>query len=470
MRQRPRLPLLPPLSLRARVTLAGGLAVFVALLAAALVLYPAADRDLHDQLDTSLISTATTSPKFAQQLKEQLGSSGGTLASAAPLKVGDVLIQFVDGTQAAGTPTPFVPVSDADTKLALGDAPAYFTTIKYQGTDYRLYTSVYSARAGMLLRVAKPQSDALAPLSRLRDLLIGLVLGGALAAAFATRLLAGRVLRPVGALTDTVEHVARTQDLSTRVDVSGQDEIGRLGRSFTAMMSALDGSIQQQRRLVADASHELRTPLTSLTTNLELLAEPGGLADPQAAQLLAAAREQSGELKALINDLVDLARYGEAEAHYEDLRLDLIAAELVARAAKRAPGLKFATDLAPCLITADPDAIERALGNLLDNAVKWSPSDATVRVVVGTSPSPDGAAPDRAWFSVADEGPGIPEADLPHIFDRFYRSTEARAKPGSGLGLSIVRQIADAHGGEVGAYSRDPGPGTEFRFIIPAAR
>ena len=470
MHPHPRPRLLPYLSLRARVTLAGGVVVFVALLAASLVLYPAADRDLHDQLDNSLISTATTSPKFAQELKQQLGSSGGTLSSAMVLKVGDMLIQFVDGTQSAGTPTPFVPISAADTELALGNTPAYFSSIKYQGTDYRLYTSVYSAKGGMLLRVAKPQSDALAPLSRLRDLLIGLVLGGALAAAFVTRLLAGRVLRPVGALTDTVEHVARTQNLSTRVDAGGQDEIGRLGRSFTAMMSALDGSIQQQRRLVADASHELRTPLTSLTTNLELLAEPGGLADPQAGQLLAAAREQSGELKALINDLVDLARYGETEAHYEDLRLDLAAAELVARAAKRAPKLKFDTDLAPCLVTADPDAIERALGNLLDNAVKWSPPDATIRVRVGTSTSADGSSLDQAWFSVADEGPGIPEADLPHIFDRFYRSAEARAKPGSGLGLSIVRQIADNHGGAVGAYPRDPGPGAEFRFTIPVAR
>jgi two-component system sensor histidine kinase MprB len=459
----------PHLSLRARIALAGGLIVFLTLLAASLVLYPAADRDLHDQLDNSLITTAAASPKLAQELKQAISRSNGT-PSDTVISVGDTLIQFVDGTEPAGTPTPLAPISVADTQLALGNTTAYFDAVKYQNADYRVYTSVYDTKNGMLLRVAKPQSDALAPLSRLRMLLIGLVLGGALAAAFAARLLAGRVLRPVGALTDTVEHVARTQDLSTRVRAGGQDEIGRLARSFTAMMSALDGSIQQQRRLVADASHELRTPLTSLTTNLELLAEPGGLADPQAAQLLAAAREQSGELKSLINDLVDLARYGETEAHYEDLRLDLLAAEVIARAAKRAPKLRYETDLEPCLVTADPDAIERALGNLLDNAVKWSPPDSTIRVSVGTQTSPGAVPPEQAWFRVADEGPGIPEADLPHIFDRFYRSTAARAKPGSGLGLSIVRQIADTHGGHVLAQPRDPGPGVEFRFVIPAAR
>ena len=467
----------PQLSLRARIALAGGLIVFITLLAASLVLYPVADHDLHDQLDNSLITTASASPKLAEELKQAISRSNGT-PSDTVVPVGDTLIQFFDGTKPTGTPTPLAPISVTDNQLALGNTTAYFSTIKYQSTDYRVYTSVYDAKNGMLLRIAKPQSDALAPLSRLKFLLIGLVLGGALAAALATRLLAGRVLRPVGSLTDTVEHVAATQDLSTRVDARGQDEIGRLARSFTAMMSALDGSIQQQRRLVADASHELRTPLTSLTTNLELLAEPGGLADPQAAQLLAAAREQSGELKVLINDLVDLARYGEAEAHYEDLRLDLIAAEAVARAAKRAPRLRFMTDLAPCLVTADPDAIERALGNLLDNAVKWSPPDATIRVSVAMQPSSSSSLssasgampPQQAWFTVADEGPGIPPADLPHIFDRFYRSTSARSKPGSGLGLSIVRQIADTHGGQVGAYPRDHGPGVEFRFGIPVSR
>jgi two-component system sensor histidine kinase MprB len=247
------------------------------------------------------------------------------------------------------------------------------------------------------------------------------------------------------------------------MDARGTDEIGRLARSFIAMMAALDASVQAQRRLVADASHELRTPLTSLTTNLELLAEPGGLTDPQAASLLAAAREQSGELRMLTNDLVDLARYGEAEAYREDVRLDLLAEQVVARAARRAPLLRLETELAACLVYADPDAIERALGNLVDNAVKWSPDGGVIRVVVSVRG-------DEAQTEVSDQGPGIPAQDLPFVFDRFYRSAAARAKPGWGLGLSIVRQIADAHDGTVSAHPAVPGPGTGMRFTLPVRR
>ncbi|WP_326855442.1 HAMP domain-containing sensor histidine kinase [Actinocrinis sp.] len=466
------------LTLRARIALAGGLAVFAALLAASLVLYPLADHDLHDQLDGELITTVTTAPKLGQALKTQIASNDGYFTTMPPLTIGDTLIQFVgaDGL-ASGTSGDLAPTTEQDVEVVKGLLPAYFQSIKYQGRSYEMYTASFGN--GILVRAAKPDSETTASLDRLRFLLAALVLGGALLAGSAARLLAGRVLRPVRKLTETVEHVTVTQDLATRVDTGGRDEIGRLARSFTAMMSALDASVQKQRHLVADASHELRTPLTSLTTNLELLAEAGGLADPQAPALLGAAREQSGELRALINDLVDLARYGESEPHCEDLRLDLLAAEVVERAAKRAPRLRFETRLAACLVYADPDAIERALGNLVDNAVKWSPPEGTVRVAVAvtgravrTAPtqqareaSASPGASDEVRFSVADEGPGVPPDDLPHIFDRFYRSTAARAKPGSGLGLSIVRQIADTHGGRVSAHPLSRG--VEMRFTLP---
>jgi two-component system sensor histidine kinase MprB len=448
-------------TLRARIALAGGLAVFGALLAASLVLYPLADSDLHTQLDSSLIAAVSESPKLGQQLKTQIAGKGAAFVTTAPITVGDTVIQFVGGGISPGTPTDLAPVTGEDVDVANGLSPAYFQAVKYAGQDYEMYTAPFGS--GVLVRAAKPVSATAASLNRLRDLLAALVLGGALVAAAAARLLAGRVLRPVRRLTETVERVAVTQDLTTRIDTGGRDEIGRLARSFTAMMTALDASVQTQRRLVADASHELRTPLTSLTTNLELLAEEGGLADPQAPALLGSAREQSGELRVLINDLVDLARYGETETHFEDLRLDLLAADVVERAAKRAPTLCFETRLEECFVHADPDAIERALGNLVDNAVKWSPPEGVVRVQVFAM-----ARPGEARFSVADEGPGVPAADLPYIFDRFYRSTAARSKPGSGLGLSIVRQIAEIHGGSVGAWPL--GQGIEMRFTLPNAR
>jgi two-component system, OmpR family, sensor histidine kinase MprB len=452
------------MSLRARVALVCGLAVFVALLAAALVVYPTTDRDLHNQLDNSLVTTASNAPQFAEKFKERAAEVGGTPADGV-LAIGDTLIQFVvpNAQEPPDPSTGLGPVTDQDAQVASGGLSPFFSSTTYQGAQYRMYTGL-SVKPGLLVRVARPESVVVAPLERLRLMLAALVLAGALAVAFGARLLAGRVLRPVRALTETVEHVTATQDLALdltrRVDTQGRDEIGRLARSFAAMMAALDDSVQSQRRLVADASHELRTPLTSLTTNLELLAEEGGLADPQALTLLGAAREQSVELKVLINDLVDLARYGRAETYREDVRLDLLTAAVVERAAKRAPDARFESRLEECFVHADPDAIERAIGNLVDNALKWSPPEGVVRVAVSASGR-------DAVFSISDEGPGVPPADLPHIFDRFYRSPTARSKPGSGLGLSIVRQIADTHGGGVVAQPRSPG--IEMLLTLPRA-
>lgn len=452
------------MSLRARVALVCGLAVFVALLAAALVVYPVADRDLHDQLDSSLVTTASNAPQFAQRLKRQALEDGGAPADGV-LTIGDTLLQFVS-VDALEPPDPSIGLgrlTDEDAQVADGGLSPYFSSTTYQGREYRMYTAP-SIKPGLLVRVARPESVVFGPLERLGFILAALVLGGALAVGLGARLLAGRVLRPVRALTETVEHVTATQDLTLdlkrRVDTQGRDEIGRLARSFAAMMAALDDSVQTQRRLVADASHELRTPLTSLTTNLELLAEEGGLADPQAPALLGSAREQSIELRALINDLVDLARYGRAETYREDVRLDLLAAAVVERAAKRAPRARFESRLDECFVHADPDAIERAIGNLVDNALKWSPPEGVVRVAVS-------AGAREAVFSISDEGPGVPPSDLPHIFDRFYRSPAARSKPGSGLGLSIVRQIADTHCGRV--VAQPSSRGLELLLTLPRA-
>jgi two-component system sensor histidine kinase MprB len=225
-----------------------------------------------------------------------------------------------------------------------------------------------------------------------------------------------------------------------------------LGQAFAAMTAALDESVGAQRRLVADASHELRTPLTSLTTNLELLAEQPD--DPSAPALAAAALAEAGELRVLINDLVELARDGQASFHIEYVRLDLIAERVAARAVCRAPGLRYELDCRPTLVRGDPDALERAIGNLVDNALKWSPPDGRIRISAACG-----------TVEVSDDGPGIPADDLPYIFDRFYRSAASRALPGSGLGLAIVHRIADMHDGTVEAI---PLPqGVRFRISVP---
>jgi two-component system, OmpR family, sensor histidine kinase MprB len=346
----------------------------------------------------------------------------------------------------------FVDVTDQDMAVALGQDKPYFQNEVYNGVDWRIYTTQFPGNSGALVRAARPASETDSTQQALGWLLLALVPAAALAAAALARLAAGRVLRPVGRLTETVERIRDTGDLSAPIETPGQDEISRLGQAFAAMTAALDESVGAQRRLVGDASHELRTPLTSLITNLELLAEQPG--DPSAPAFIEAALAEAVELRVLINDLVELARDGQASFHMEDVRLDLVAERVAARAAGRSPGPHLAVDCWPTLVLGDPEALERAVGNLVDNALKWSPPNGLIRITAA-----DGAV------EVSDEGPGIPAADLPYIFDRFYRSVQARSLPGSGLGLAIVRRITDLHGGTVEAI---PLPqGVTFRISLP---
>lgn len=445
------------MTLRTRVGLAGGVVVLLALAVTSLVIYPAVQANMRRQIDDSLVQTAEQSPSIARQLKQRIAESGGTAPIDTPVDFGSTLVQFVSDPVFPGSNKAFIDVTGRDANVANGIEPAYFQEASYDGVDYRVYTASVSWSPGILIRVARPVDDQAAVLTMLAVLLVALTVGGGLVAALSARLAARRVLRPVRVLTDAVEHVTATQDLTARVDLTGRDEIGRLGRSFAAMMTALNASMHAQRQLVADASHELRTPLTSLTTNLELLADGKGLNDPEAPVLVRDAIDQAHELRSLINNLVDLARYGADTARTEDTRLDLVAETVITRATTRAAAPRFESALSPCLVHVDPDAIERAIGNLVDNAVKWSPPDGRVLVIVA-----DGE------FSITDEGPGIPVQDLPFVFDRFYRSTQARSMPGSGLGLAIVRQVVETHGGKVAAETLNRG--LRMRFSLPVVR
>jgi two-component system sensor histidine kinase MprB len=433
------------MSLRTRVAVAVGVVVFCALAVVAAVVYPAVGADLRGKNDQSLIQAADDSPTVARQLK-QAGTPVGEL-----VPFGDTELQILN-VSAVGPTSGFVGVSDQDLQVALGNDKPYFHDEAYASVVYRIYTMQFDGTQGALVRVAAPLSDATSTQTALGWLLAVLVPIAAVGAAVVARLAAGRVLRPVGRLTETVERIRATGDLSAPVQTPGQDEISRLGQAFAAMTAALDESVGAQRRLVADASHELRTPLTSLITNLELLAEQPD--DPNAQALVAAALAEAGELRVLINDLVDLARDGQASFHIEDVRLDLVAERVAARAADRAPGLTYELDGRPTLVRGDPDALERAIGNLVDNALKWSPPDGRVRISVAAG-----------TVEVSDDGPGIPADDLPHIFDRFYRSAKARSLPGSGLGLAIVRRIADMHHGTVEAIPLRQG--VKFRLSVP---
>ncbi|MFF3559405.1 ATP-binding protein [Streptomyces sp. NPDC002574] len=445
-----------------RVALAGGTVVFAALLLASLIIYPSLSAGLHRQHDDVLVTAADQDAskllkEFTFKL-EQMEREGARLTvPTSPVTVGSTQLQFMVPPVEAGPGGGFIPVTERDVQVSRGRAPAYFQDAEYKGVSYRVYTAPLTGMKGAVVRAAIPQSVVRSTLRPLAALLAAITAGGIVLAALGARLVAGRVLRPVRRLTETVEHVTATKDLTASIDVRGPDEIARLARSFAAMMAAVEESVQAQHRLVADASHELRTPLTSITTNLELLGDGAGVADPQAPALVEEARTQAEELRDLVNNLVDLARFGRQRTHTEDTRLDLLAERVVSRTARRSPRVSLHTELTECLVHADPDALERAVGNLVDNAVKWSPDGG--RVVVRVS--------SEGTLTVTDEGPGIPADDLPFVFDRFYRSPAARSLPGSGLGLAIVKQVADTHGGTVTAEPL--APGLRMRLSLPAA-
>ncbi len=320
------------------------------------------------------------------------------------------------------------------------------------GVHARIYT--VSLGNGFALQVARPLNEVDHTLQQTRLVLLLVALGGIGIAGGLGLLVAGAALRPVRRLTAATEHVAATQDLGSRIEVDGHDELSRLAASFNTMLEALDRSQQSQHRLIADASHELRTPLTSLRTNIEVLALDRKMPAADREQLLADVVEQLGEMTVLVSELVELARGERPAADPEEVRLDLLVDEAVVRARRNRPGVTFETELEETTIHGVPGSIDRAVSNLLDNAAKWSPDGGTVEVAV-----------EGPQVVVRDHGPGIADDDLPHVFDRFYRAPNARGRPGSGLGLAIVRQVAESHGGEVVAEQPEGG-GTRMRLRL----
>jgi two-component system sensor histidine kinase MprB len=247
-------------------------------------------------------------------------------------------------------------------------------------------------------------------------------------------------------LTEATEHVTATRDLTSRIDADGRDELSRLASSFNTMLGELEAADAGRRRLVADASHELRTPLTSIRTNLEVLERNPRMAAAERQALLADVVEQSDELGTLVAELVQLAQGEQAVPELEDVRLDLVAEEAVERAKRRRAEVEWDVRLEPTLVRGVPALLERAIGNLLDNAIKWSPPGGRIEIRVA-----DGDV------AVRDHGPGIDDEDLPHVWERFYRARAARGLPGSGLGLAIVQQAAQANGGHATAENAEGG-------------
>jgi two-component system, OmpR family, sensor histidine kinase MprB len=460
------------MTLQRRFALLAAIAVAVAVMLASGVVYVVVRGELRGRIDDELRTTATRRlPLVAERAVNLSGAGGFFVQRIGPggpglppprdaLGLATAYISVVDGSgnvvMAPGGSTR-LPVTSGTRAVATGARRAFLADASVGATPVRVLTAPIPGVHGYAVQIARPLSDVDRTLNRLAIALLIVSAGGIALAAALGRFVARTALRPVGRLTDTVEAVARTRDLTRRIGAAGgaDDEIARLGRSFDAMLAALEDSARRQRQLVADASHELRTPLTSLRTNIEVLARPAGLPDDERDRLLTDVVEQLEELGALVGDVVELAREGEPAAELEDVRLDELVAAAVARARRRAAAPIFAAELEPCIVHGAPARLDRAVGNLLDNAAKWSPAGGEVTVALH-----------GGELTVRDRGPGIASADLPHVFERFYRASSARGMPGSGLGLAIVRQVAELHGGRVEARAADGG-GALLRLVLP---
>jgi two-component system, OmpR family, sensor histidine kinase MprB len=463
------------MTFRRRLALVSASAVAVAIVVASAIVYFVVRDQLRGQVDSSLenLAGATTidvtraGPVPATGSRDNFslpvppppgGRAKGLALPPGPLGGPQGLAQVITASGRVVRSLNegrSLPVSGQARAVAAGRSGPFLVDVDVEGDHLRVLTA--PLEPGRAIQVARSLEEVDGTLHTLLIVLVLVCLGGVAAAGFLGWAISRAAVAPLAELTETAEHVARTSDLDRRIEVNGsRDELARLAASFNAMLAELDRSVTAQRRLVADASHELRTPLTSLRTNIEVLAAGNGLAPDDRERLLDDVVAQLGELGVLVGNLVDLAREEEPEAGGAEVRLDELVAEATWRARRNAPGRRFTLVSEPCVVHGVTDRLERAVGNLLDNAAKWSPPDGEIEVSVS-----------RGEVSVRDHGPGIDAADLPHVFERFYRAPSARGMPGSGLGLAIVSQIAAAHGGSVEAGAAEGG-GAVVTLRLPA--
>jgi two-component system, OmpR family, sensor histidine kinase MprB len=343
-----------------------------------------------------------------------------------------------------------LPVEERARDIAAEGSGSYLTDMTVDGVHLRVLTEAIPR--GGALQVARPLDEIDRQLDRVLLVLLFVGAGGVALGAGLGAVVARTALGPIVRFTRRTEQLAADPDPSERMEVAGGDELARLARSFNSTLDALERSVEAQRQLVADASHELRTPIASLRANIQTLREADRLPAHEREALRADVVEELDELTALVADVVELARGAAPSDLADEVRLDHVVEAVVERAGARAGGrVDFQVRTEPTLVRGDPRRIHRAVSNLVDNAVKWSPAGGAVELELA------GGA-----LTVRDHGPGFAESDLPRVFERFYRADGARGLPGSGLGLAIVRQAAEAHGGSVQAANA-PGGGALLR-------
>jgi two-component system sensor histidine kinase MprB len=442
---------------RTRLVVAATAAVALAVLAASAVAFVASRSAELSSVDSALAANAVRT------------LNGGVLDTDGAY--GNILQVVTSSGQMVFPGQPVqLPVTPAVKRVAASQRGAYYTNMTVSGTPLRVLVEPVPVltevrgdgfAAPLLvpaaLQLAAPLTGVNSELRKLGIELYLVALGGVVMAVVLGWLVGRTVLVPLDDLTGAVEDVADTIDVSRRLEPGGVDELGRLRRAFNRLLEALERSQDSQRQLVLDASHELRTPLTSLRTNLEVVRRLEELPAPDREVLVADVLTQLEELTHLVADLAVLARGDHSEHERSVLRLDRLVEDAVSVAAThgRTRGIAVRPLTQPTWVNARNDRVVRAVGNLIDNALKWSPDGGLVEVWCA-----------HGEVVVRDSGPGVAPDDLPYIFDRFYRSPAARSLPGSGLGLAIVAQVAEAEGGTVTAQNRPEG-GAEFRFRLP---
>ncbi len=448
------------MSLRSRLTLAVALLVAAAIGVTGWVLVLSAEDELYDEVDAFLRDRVERLAPFDILGERDPRGRGRPEFGRDRFSEDDAVTQVItaQGVVLGLGPT-LIPVSATDLDIAAGGAAPRIRTVGIDGTDHRVITAPLGRReaAVMVARDLTEVEAALAGFTR-RTVVVGVV--GTAAAALVGWLLASGLANPLERLTGAAEHVARTQDLTATIEAGGDDEAGRLAASFNTMLEALDTSRRQQQRLVMDASHELRTPLTSLRTNIDLLHRAGTLDEATRAEVLADVRQELEELSTLVGELVELS----TSSRRPDEPVSAVSlaglADAVAERARRRFGREVEVVVAhESTVLGRPAMLERAIWNLVDNAVKFSPEESGVTIHV-----------DGEQVTVRDRGPGIAAEDRPLVFDRFYRADATRTAPGSGLGLAIVADIVRAHGGDVVVRRPDDeGDGAVVGFTLPSA-
>ena len=447
------------MSIRRRITIASATAVAVTVVIVSVGAFIAARQQVLQPIDQSLEQRAAAIadvPPFIDREggRNLIGSLGSILFRPRPGDFDSVYYQviFPDGALVnVGEDELTLPLPDPDDVDA--DEPG-LRSLWVDGVHLRVI-AVYQPDLDVIVQIARPLTEADETLRDFAGMLaLGSLLGIGLAVVLGS-LVSRNAVRPIDELRTQVSHIAATQELGERIDVEGDDEVAELARAFNDLLAQLETAREQQVRLVRDAGHELRTPLTALRMNLEML-QRHDLESDDRTVMIEAAHAEVAELSDLVAEIVDLA----TDRYEEEPRSDVALTEIVENVAERLDrrnGRAVTIESDGSIVEGRPEALERAVANIIANADKWSPEGQPIHVKI-----------DSGTITIEDHGPGIPDEDLPHVFERFYRADAARTAPGSGLGLSIVDQIVTEHGGEVFARNAENGGGAVVGFRLPA--